>query len=90
MDRKIILWDTEGKQRDSWGTTAIRVTDLAVTPDLTRVVALGMYFHLAAATPVAEHSGSGSPPVGTPAAGGTVVKENKMIIYDFATKQVEA
>jgi hypothetical protein len=28
-------------QRDSWGITAIRVADLAVTPDSTRLVAVG-------------------------------------------------
>ncbi|KAI0306418.1 WD40 repeat-like protein [Multifurca ochricompacta] len=41
QDRKINLWGSDGKQRDSWGITAIRITDLAVTPDFTRLVAVG-------------------------------------------------
>lgn len=35
--------DADGKQRDSWGRTPIRVTDLAITSDFTRLVAVGMY-----------------------------------------------
>lgn len=43
--RWLKLWyqDADGKQRDSWGRTPIRVTDLAITPDFTRLVAIGMY-----------------------------------------------
>ncbi|KII88044.1 hypothetical protein PLICRDRAFT_30507 [Plicaturopsis crispa FD-325 SS-3] len=41
LDRKIIFWDSEGMERETWG--AIRVTDLAVTPDFTRLVAVGIY-----------------------------------------------
>jgi WD40 repeat protein len=81
MDRKIILWDVHGKQRDSWGMTSIRVTDLAIAPDMRRVVALGMYF----STPSAEHDSGATPP----AVRAAPIKENRMIVYDFASKQVE-
>jgi WD40 repeat protein len=86
MDRKIILWDVHGKQRDSWGMTHVCVTDLAVTPDMCRVVALGMHYAPAAAP---THDGAATPPL-TPApghAGGVPVKDNRMIIYDCASKQ---
>jgi WD repeat-containing protein 26 len=86
MDRKIILWDTHGNQRDSWGTTTIRVTDLSVTPDMRRVVALGMYFPSA---PTAHDDGSTPPITLSSSAGAAKAKENRMIIYDFASKQVE-
>ncbi|EIN07189.1 WD40 repeat-like protein [Punctularia strigosozonata HHB-11173 SS5] len=89
LDRKIILWDADGKQRDNWGTTAIRVTDLAVTPDLTRVVAVGMY-HVPTVPNPGPHNGADS---GTGAAAGTPgvsQRETRMIVYDLATKQPEA
>jgi WD40 repeat protein len=82
MDRKIILWDMHGKQRDTWGTTSTRVTDLAVTPDMRRVISLGMYYP---STP--HHDGSATPPASITAS--TNTKENRMIIYDFASKRIE-
>ncbi|KAH9066423.1 WD40-repeat-containing domain protein [Lactarius vividus] len=42
QDRKINLWGFDGKQRDSWGTT-IRIADIAVSPDCTRLVAVGTF-----------------------------------------------
>ena len=87
-----LVQDADGKQRDNWGATPIRVTDLVVTPDQTRVIALGMYIHpiTAANTPGAggDHGASGTPPSSN--AGGVTLKENKMIVYDFVTKQIEA
>jgi WD40 repeat protein len=96
LDRRIILWDKEGKQRDSWGSTPLRVTDLAVTPDFTRLVAVGMYN---APTPVPSDLGParGQPgdvvsAVGNGAAnsGNGRASENRMIIYDLVTKQIES
>jgi hypothetical protein len=75
--------DVHGKQRDSWGTTAIRVTDLDVTPDQTRVVAVGV---LRVETPSLP-----STPATTANAAGSSSSKNefRMVIYDFASKQVE-
>jgi WD repeat-containing protein 26 len=83
-----MLQDVDGKQRDTWGTTAIRVTDLAVTPDLTRVVAVGMYHQ--PVPPANPHNG---PDPGTGAASGfsgAPQRQTRMIVYDMATKQPEA
>lgn len=89
--------DREGRQRDSWGTTAIRVTDLAVTPDFTRLVTIGMDYvpphsvTVIDANPRASMAGShgGEAPMGTPQ---SVPKkpDNRMVIYDLATKQAES
>ncbi|KAG5220488.1 WD repeat-containing protein [Salix suchowensis] len=97
LDRKVIRWDREGRQRDSWGTTAIRVTDLAVTPDFTRLVTIGMDYvpphsvTVIDANPRVSLAGSygGEAPMGTPQ---SVPKkpDNRMVIYDLATKQAES
>ncbi|CDO76439.1 hypothetical protein BN946_scf184781.g16 [Trametes cinnabarina] len=93
LDRKIILWDADGKLRDTWGRTPIRVTDLQVTPDFTRLVAVGMYDMMP--PPDATGAAAGAAGVGTGAAGGAAagvggrVAETRIIIYDLATKQPE-
>ncbi|KAI8982846.1 WD40 repeat-like protein [Trametes punicea] len=101
LDRKIILWDADGKLRDAWGRTPIRVTDLQVTPDFTRLVAVGMYDMMPpppdpAAASAAGAAGAGpgpGPGAGGTGAGGAVspgrVAETRIITYDLATKQPE-
>ncbi|KAL9715363.1 hypothetical protein Ac2012v2_002027 [Leucoagaricus gongylophorus] len=42
LDGKVIHWNADGRLHESWGLMPIRVTDLAVTPDLTRLVTIGM------------------------------------------------
>ncbi|KZT71398.1 WD40 repeat-like protein [Daedalea quercina L-15889] len=82
LDRKIILWDADGKQRDSWGQSPIRVTDLTVTPDFTRLVAVGMYDVPANVPgPTATPQENGNQP------GATRNAENRVIVYDLLTKQ---
>lgn len=82
-----LIQDANGKQRDSWGRTPIRVTDLAITPDFTRLVAIGMYD---APAPPASTT---PPEAGTPPVGGAVPmhgsrpSEHRVIVYDLATKQ---
>ncbi|EGO21068.1 hypothetical protein SERLADRAFT_475747 [Serpula lacrymans var. lacrymans S7.9] len=98
LDRKIILWDAEGKQRDSWGITAMRVTDLAVSPDFSRLVSVGMDY--VAPTPPAHefehgHGRDTSPPISGSGNGASIANvprspENWMIIYDLASKQMES
>ncbi|KAG9012086.1 hypothetical protein FRB93_002229 [Tulasnella sp. JGI-2019a] len=40
MDKSIIFWDREGKLTDEWKSVSMRVLDLAVTPDGTKLVAV--------------------------------------------------
>ncbi|RDB21395.1 WD repeat-containing protein 26 [Hypsizygus marmoreus] len=98
LDRQIFQWDADGSLRDKWGATAIRVTDLAVTPDFTRLVTVGMH-HLPSMSSVGEASGPTRDTQAHPgdaAAGsgngagmtGSRSSENRMIIYDLATKQI--
>jgi hypothetical protein len=76
----------------------MRVTDLTVTPDLTRVVAIGIHYH-APPPPVGEVSaGSRSTDSLAPPASGVSgppmnvsrKPENRMIVYNLATKQTES
>ncbi|KAI0332631.1 WD40 repeat-like protein [Cubamyces sp. BRFM 1775] len=97
LDRKIILWDADGKMRDSWGRTPIRVTDLMVTPDFTRLVAVGMYDTMHAPPEAAAVAAAGGTGAGAAAGAGGAgagagiprVAETRIIIYDLATKQPE-
>ncbi|KAI0086137.1 WD40 repeat-like protein [Irpex rosettiformis] len=89
LDRKIILWDADGKQRDSWGRTPIRVTDLAITPDFTKLVAVGMYDvptpppPTPTATGDGANAGSAAPAIASPP------KEFRLAVWDLSTKQLE-
>ncbi|KAH9981139.1 WD40 repeat-like protein [Lactifluus volemus] len=95
QDRKINLWGSDGKQRDSWGITAIRITDLAVTPDFTRLVAVGESARDmnpvlpttrgdSVATSSASRNGNNNTSSSAPR-----TREHLMIVYDLATKQPE-
>ncbi|GLB34733.1 putative WD40 repeat-like protein [Lyophyllum shimeji] len=90
LDRNIIHWDADGNLREKWGATGIRVTDLAVTPDFTRLVTVGMHHlpigSLSDALPGRDASAGEAAAAGAAAA---KASENRMIIYDLATKQVE-
>ncbi|KAI0341652.1 WD40 repeat-like protein [Trametopsis cervina] len=88
LDRRIILWDADGKQRDSWGRTPIRVTDLAITPDFTRLVAVGMYDVPAPPPPTPSTGGEAVSAAATAAA--NQPKEFRLAVWDLATKQLES
>jgi WD40 repeat protein len=84
---------SDGKQRDSWGITAIRITDLAVTPDFTRLVAIGDSAKDptlpsargdSVATSAASRNGNNNPSPSVPR-----TQEHLMIVYDLTTKQPE-
>ena len=83
--------------RDSWGRTPIRVTDLMVTPDFTRLVAVGMYDTMHAPPEAAAGAAAGGAGTGAAAGAGGAgagagvrrVAETRIIIYDLATKQPE-
>ncbi|KAH9050611.1 WD40 repeat-like protein [Lactarius hengduanensis] len=84
QDRKINLWGSDGKLRDSWGITAIRITDLAVTPDFTRLVAVGESAKDPPPPQTETDNNSNNP---TPNDART--QEHLMIVYDLTTKQPE-
>jgi WD repeat-containing protein 26 len=84
---------SDGKLRDSWGITATRIIDLAVTPDFTRVVAIGESARDpilpaprsdAAASSTAIRNGNNNA-----APNGPRTLEYLMIVYDLTTKQPE-
>jgi len=91
QDRKIHLWGPDGKQRDSWGITATRIIDLAVTPDFTRLVAIGESIReptspsqrndVGAASAARNNNNNGASTAQKP--------EYLMIVYDLTTKQPE-
>jgi WD repeat-containing protein 26 len=91
-----IVQGSDGKLRDSWGITAIRITDLAVTPDFTRLVAVGESArdlnpilppttrNDSVVTSAASRNGNNNPSPGVPR-----TREYLMIVYDLTTKQPE-
>ncbi|KAF9558038.1 WD40 repeat-like protein [Agrocybe pediades] len=94
LDRRVIIWDSDGKVRDAWGTTAIRLTDLAVTPDFARLVAIGME-HTSGFPAASEPSNRGTQTGDTasaPAGNGATPFQrtaHKMMVFDLATKEPE-
>ncbi|KAI6150688.1 WD40 repeat-like protein [Pisolithus tinctorius] len=94
LDRKVVTWEASGKQVDEWPGVPIRVTDMAVTPDMKRLVVIGMDYQ-----PTGPSS-EGLPPWGvtreSPPASGIAAgsnapssSENCIVIYDFKTKAAE-
>ena len=84
--------DADGKLRDQWGRTPIRVTDLMVTPDFTRLVAVGMYDKPCLPGPNPQEAGPAQGPGAAASATASANKsssETRIIIYDLATKQPE-
>lgn len=64
------------------------MTDLVITPDQSRVVAIGVQWRPppnALATP-SDQVGQATPPAGH---GAVQLRDDKIIVYDFATKGVE-
>ncbi|KAG6865928.1 hypothetical protein C0991_010429 [Blastosporella zonata] len=93
-DESAIIWrlsDADGNMRDKWGETGIRITDLAITPDFSRLVSVGMQ-HLPVAVVNEGITGREVQNGDAAAAGAAAAKasENKMIIYDLTTKLVES
>ncbi|KZV65911.1 WD40 repeat-like protein [Peniophora sp. CONT] len=94
QDRRIVLWSADGRVRDDWGHTPIRIFDLALTPDFTRLVAIGESANQPSderdASLGARRDGSATPPerVGTPAQR-SARPGYQIIVYDLATKTVE-
>lgn len=90
MDRKILLWDAVDHHEELWIKTTIRVTDLALASDLSRLVVIGLE-----PLPISQPKLSSQQDVqnsGVPSSSQQSVnsKENRLIIYDFASKKQEA
>ena len=102
LDRKTTIWvciskscltsltfsqNSDGKVRDTWGEIAIRLTGFSITPDARRLVAVGMEH--APYPPTEPHTrDSPMPPSGgphPPARSG-----HRLMVFDFATKQLES
>lgn len=96
MDRKIIVWDNDGSVRESWPLAPIRICDLTVSPDGSRLIAVGLLRLNESAT---ASSTSLSLPASTPGANGLgavntlrmtpagAAPRNKLVIYDLQSKQ---
>jgi hypothetical protein len=88
----------DGTLLDNWGATPIRVTDLAITPDLTRLVTVGMYYNPTLPSvddsPQPTRNNTDSASVGSGGNGvlvnGSKGSDNRMIVYDLITKQTES
>jgi hypothetical protein len=91
----LLFQDMAGKLRDDWSGVPIRVTDMAVTPDMTRLVTVGMDY-VAMPLTTADASGVSREPTPPPTSNGNGVAvnggrqtENRMIIYDLKSKAIE-
>lgn len=86
--------DVDGKPRDTWQRTSIRVTDLMVSPNFTRLVAVGMYdvpsIPQPAAAGAVDGAGAGAAAGAGGAASGGHSSETQIVVYDLATKQPES
>jgi len=89
LDQNIIIWDADGKVRDVWGPTAIRITELALTPDFKHLVVLGMELNT---TPTTEATLSRGVQAEDPSLAPSIGNEEpvRIIVFDFATKQTES
>ncbi|KAG6856377.1 hypothetical protein H0H87_005142 [Tephrocybe sp. NHM501043] len=90
LDRNIVHWDVDGNMRDKWGETGIRITDLAITPDFSRLVSVGIQ-HISVGV-VNEGITGRDVQSGDAAAAGAArarASENRLVIYDLTTKQIE-
>ncbi|KAL5529369.1 hypothetical protein ACEPAG_5354 [Sanghuangporus baumii] len=94
LDRKIILWDADGSNKDLWIKTSVRVTDLAIAPDLSKMVVVGLeclpMTNPKASTPQQEGQGLTGSGVSSQQSLMANTKENRVIIYDYATRLQEA
>jgi len=89
LDRKIIIWDLDG-MRDAWDPTAIRITDLGLTPDSKHLVVVGMecLSNTAPSMDTIQSSGVQATLLAPPTVNAAPV--TRLIVFDFATKQIES
>ncbi|KAG6335210.1 hypothetical protein ID866_3881 [Astraeus odoratus] len=95
LDRKVIAWDASGKQVEEWPGVPVRVTDMAVTHDMRRLVVIGMGYQpngLLPADGLASRTVTrdSPPPSGTGVAvNAQVPSDNRIVVYDLKTKATE-
>lgn len=76
---------------DKWDETSIRITDLAISPDFSRLVSVGMQ-HLPIGIINEGITGREVQNGDAAAAGAAAARasENRLVIYDLTTKQIES
>ncbi|KAF8268877.1 WD40-repeat-containing domain protein [Lactarius quietus] len=94
QDRTIKRWGADGELCDSWDIMAIRITDLAISPDFTRLVAVGESARdpisptprsdLVTASTTNRNDNDNDP---TPNDPRPRIPDNSMIVYNLTTKQ---
>ncbi|KAJ7085797.1 WD40 repeat-like protein [Mycena belliarum] len=85
LDFKIIIWNKDGQRRDVWGMLPVRITHMVISPDSSRLVAIGMR----APSPVdprTDNDGAPSNPSSTP----PPKDEHRLLVYDFASRRNES
>ncbi|KAJ6463825.1 WD40 repeat-like protein [Mycena vitilis] len=85
MDFKIVQWSKDGQRRELWSMLPVRVTHMVLTPDFTRLVAMGMR----APSPVEPRADNDSTS-GTTTSNPPPKDEHRFLVFDLATKQVES
>ncbi|KAF7311490.1 WD-domain-containing protein [Mycena kentingensis (nom. inval.)] len=79
MDFKIILWSTDGARKEVWAVAPVRIASTALTPDLSRLVAIGMR---APSPSEARPDGEPVPPGALPPK-----DEHRMLVYNMETRR---
>ncbi|KAJ7087763.1 WD40 repeat-like protein [Mycena epipterygia] len=90
MDFKIILWSTDGQRRDIWGELPVRITHMVLTPDFTRLVAIGMR----APFPVDPRAEGDAATAGTnggaPTSNPPPKEEHRLLVFNMASRRNES
>ncbi|KAJ7172204.1 WD40 repeat-like protein [Mycena filopes] len=85
MDYKIVVWNADGQRREIWGMLPVRVAHMVITPDFTRLVAIGMR----AQSPVDSRT-EADPANGVPISNPPPKDEHRLLVFDFATRRTES
>lgn len=73
-------------QSETWLKTSVRITDLAIAPNLSRLVVVGLeIINLTTLKPADAQAGGASQQLAL-----HNIKENRLIIYDYHKKTQEA
>ncbi|KAF8440042.1 WD40-repeat-containing domain protein [Boletus edulis BED1] len=93
LDRKICRWDMAGKLQDDWPGVPLRVTDMAVTLDMSRLVIVGMGYVAVPPTTTTDASQSASqestPDPSIDRKDAPMQSENRIIVYNVKSKAIE-
>lgn len=79
--------DADGKYRQLWCSTNIRISDLALSPDLSKLVAIGM-LHKPVPTVAPSNAAqeNGTPPTSAAQPLNSRQIDYFMLVYDFSSK----